>query len=152
MADWIATIGYEGLAPDTFLGLLREAGIQRVVDVRALANSRRPGYAKRALTACLTGAGIAYTHVPALGTPAPGRQAARSGRLAEFRAIFEAHLQGDEAQAALAGLRATAQGERVCLLCLEAQPAHCHRAIIAARLAESAGFQVTHLNARIDDR
>jgi uncharacterized protein (DUF488 family) len=147
MTFMIATIGYEGLPPDEFLRLLREAGVRRVVDVRALANSRRPGYAKRALTASLVGAGIEYSHVPALGTPAAGREAVRSGRISEFRAIYEAHLEGGEAQAALAGLAEAARAEKTCLLCLEALPAHCHRGIIAARLSRDSGYTVTHLHA-----
>jgi uncharacterized protein (DUF488 family) len=147
MPDWIATIGYEGLPPEAFLRLLREHAVTLVVDVRALANSRRPGYAKRALTAALAGAGIGYRHLPALGTPAAGRQAARAGNISRLRSIFEAHLAGDQPQAALADLAATARTGRTCLLCLEAEPAQCHRAIIAAHLARDFGYQVTHLHA-----
>jgi uncharacterized protein (DUF488 family) len=149
MADTslIATIGYEGLAPDAFLRQLRDAGIRRVIDVRALANSRRPGFAKRALTASLVAAGIEYVHVPALGTPAAGREAVRSGRLSEFRAIFAAHLAGDQAQAALAMVAAQAAERPSCLLCLEAQPSHCHRTLVAAAMSKGWGFKIHHLHA-----
>ena len=100
----VLTIGYEGATPDRLIASLKDAGVRVLVDVRALANSRRPGFAKTALTASLEAAGIGYLHLRALGTPAEGRAAARSGRPAEMRRIFAAHLAGTEAQAALANL------------------------------------------------
>ncbi len=147
MPPEIATIGYEALPPPDFLALLREAGIRRLVDVRALANSRRPGYAKRALSAALEGAGIAYLHLPALGTPKEGREAVRAGRPAEMRRIYLRHLATAPAQEALAGLAEFARPGGVCLLCLEADPTHCHRTLIAEALGERWGFSVRHLAA-----
>jgi uncharacterized protein (DUF488 family) len=137
----IHTVGYEEATPDALLAALRGAGITTLVDVRALANSRRPGFAKRALSAALGEAGIGYVHLPALGTPPAGRQAARAGRPAEMRRIFANHLRGTEPQAALAALRDRAARERVCLLCLEADPAQCHRTLVA----EALGAEVVHL-------
>lgn len=141
----IATIGYEGLPQADFLALLRAAGVRRLVDVRALANSRRPGYAKRALSAALEGAGIEYLHLPALGTPKAGREAAHAGRTAEMRRIFGRHLETETAQAALGALAESAARIPSCLLCLEADPASCHRACIAEALAARWGFAVRHL-------
>ena len=69
----VFTIGYEDATPDRVRAALRAAGVATVVDVRALANSRRPGFAKRALSAALAEAGIGYRHLPALGTPPEGR-------------------------------------------------------------------------------
>jgi uncharacterized protein (DUF488 family) len=135
------TIGYEDATPPRLIQALRAAGVTRLVDVRALANSRRPGFAKRALSAALDEAGIAYEHLPALGTPAEGRQAVRSGHPEAMRRIFAKHLAGTEAQAALAGLTARAKAEPVCLLCLEADPATCHRTLVA----EAVGLEVVHL-------
>ncbi|WP_372616967.1 DUF488 family protein [Falsiroseomonas sp.] len=137
----VATIGYETATPATLVAALRAAGVARVVDVRALANSRKPGFAKRALSAALAEAGICYEHLPALGTPAAGREAARSGRPEVMRRVFAAHLAGVEPQAALAGLRERARHERLCLLCLEADPARCHRTLVA----EAIGLPVRHL-------
>jgi uncharacterized protein (DUF488 family) len=141
----IATIGYEGLPPDDFVAILAAAEVQCVVDVRALANSRRPGYAKRALTANLAAAGIFYHHVPALGTPKDGRVAARAGRVGEMRRIFARHLATAPAEAALVDLAERAAGTRCCLLCLEAVASDCHRACIAEALEERFGFVVEHL-------
>jgi uncharacterized protein (DUF488 family) len=138
----ILTIGYEDATPPRLLEALRAAGVETLVDVRALANSRRPGFAKRALSAALEEAGIRYLHLPALGTPAAGREAVRSGRPEEMRRIFARHLEGTEPQAALADLRDRAGRERVCLLCLEADPAHCHRTLVA----EAVGMEVRHLH------
>jgi uncharacterized protein (DUF488 family) len=137
----VFTIGYEEATPPRLIAALRAAGVTTLVDVRALANSRKPGFAKRALGAALAEAGIAYQHVPALGTPAEGRAAARAGRPAEMRRIFGARLAGLEGQAALAALTAQARAEPVCLLCLEADPAQCHRTLVA----EAVGLPIRHL-------
>ena len=138
----MATIGYEAATPPRLIAALRAAGIATLVDVRALANSRRPGFAKRALAAALTEVGITYRHLPALGTPPAGRQAVREGRPEAMRVIFARHLEGVEARAALADLRDQARRERVCLLCLEADPAQCHRTLVA----EAVGLEVRHLH------
>ncbi|MDN3564782.1 DUF488 family protein [Paeniroseomonas aquatica] len=142
----ILTIGYEGATPARLIGALREAGVRTLVDVRALANSRRPGFAKTALAAALAEAGIGYEHLRALGTPAAGRAAVRAGRPAEMRRIFGAHLAGVEAQAALAGLTRRAGQETICLLCLEADPLHCHRTLVAEAVAAAGGATVGHLH------
>src|SRR6478609_1137674 len=137
MADRaLFTIGYEGATPDRLIETLRAAGVTTLVDVRELPNSRRPGFAKRALSEALERAGIGYRHVRALGTPPEGRAAARAGRSAEMKRIFGARLAGGEAQAAVAALAAEArEGARLCLLCLEADPRRCHRSLVAEAVA-----------------
>jgi uncharacterized protein (DUF488 family) len=88
---------------------------------------------------------VDYVHLRALGTPKAGRQAVRAGRVGEMRAIFEAHLAEPEAQLQLAQAGQIAQERLAALLCYEADPAHCHRRIIAERLARSDGFEVEDL-------
>ena len=139
------TIGYERATPPALLAALRAAGERRVVDVRALANSRRPGFAKRALSAALEEAGIGYLHLRALGTPPEGREAVRAGRPEVMRRVFARHLAGVEAQAALAALAEDAKREPVCLLCLEADPRHCHRTLVAEAVAALGGGPIIHL-------
>lgn len=132
----IATIGYEGATIATFQDALRAAKIDLLVDVRALASSRRPGFAKTRLAANAKEAGAEYLHLRALGTPADGRAAARAGRHDEMRRIFGDQLATGEAQAELALVAdLVRQGKRVCLLCFEALPEHCHRRQVAAALA-----------------
>lgn len=146
----IATIGYEDATVKRFLEALRGAEVELVVDVRALASSRRPGFAKTALAANLAGAGIEYLHLRSLGTPAEGRAAARAGRHEEMHAVFAEHLTTPAAQEGLETLEGLVRsGRRVCLLCLEADPAHCHRTLVAAALAERMPLRVDHL--RVSD-
>lgn len=141
------TIGYEGAAQRDVIAALRSAGVAELIDVRAVAASRRAGFAKGALRAGIEEAGIGYRHVRELGTPAEGRAAARAGRSDEMRRVFTAHLATPEAETALAGLAARiADGPPVCLLCLERDHRHCHRAILAERLGERvAELRVRHL-------
>ena len=142
----LLTIGYEAGTQAGLIAALKAAGTAVLADVRALANSRKPGFSKRALAAALEGAGIAYWHLPALGTPATGRAAARAGRTAEMHRIFRAHLRGTEAQAALAELTDRSRRETVCLLCLEDDPARCHRSLVAEAVAGATGAPVQHLH------
>jgi uncharacterized protein (DUF488 family) len=146
MALTVATIGYEQATQDALLEVLKAAGVQLLVDVRAVAASRRPGFAKRQLAAGAEAAGIGYLHLRGLGTPAEGRHAVRSGHPERMRTIFEVHLATDTAQADLAELvRIVESGQRVCLLCLERDPLHCHRSIVADELRRQLDVEVQHL-------
>jgi uncharacterized protein (DUF488 family) len=142
------TIGYEGATPWSLADELVAARIDVLVDVRAVANSRRPGFSKRALAAGVDERGVGYLHLRALGTPAEGRAAARSGRHADMQRIYEAHLATDGAREELDALAALVRtGRRLCLLCFEREPEHCHRAMIAERIdAVVDGVAVEHLH------
>lgn len=131
------TIGYEGATPGALTDALATAGVEVLVDVRAVANSRRPGFSKRALAAGVDERGLGYLHLRALGTPADGRAAARAGRHDEMRAIFAEHMKTDAAQEELAALTALVRsGRKLCLLCFEREPEHCHRLMIAERVED----------------
>ncbi|HEV3048995.1 MAG TPA: DUF488 domain-containing protein, partial [Longimicrobium sp.] len=120
----LATIGYEDATVQSFQEALREAGVEVLVDVRAVASSRRPGFAKTRLAENVGEIGIEYLHMRGLGTPAEGRAAARAGQHEEMHRIFRAHMETVEAQAELHALADLVRaGRRVCLLCLEADPA-----------------------------
>ena len=74
------TIGYEQTPAKAVLDELENAGVKLLVDVRAVASSRRPGFSKNQLAAGLDERGISYLHLKGLGTPKSGREAARSGK------------------------------------------------------------------------
>ena len=141
----LATIGYESTTVADVIGRLKTAGVEVVIDVRAVASSRRPGFSKTMLAANLAEAGIDYVHLRQLGTPSAGRTAARAGRTAEMHAIFETHMEEPESQLALVQAGEIASARRAALLCYEADAAGCHRRIIAERLQERLGGTVDDL-------
>lgn len=144
----IATIGYQEATVRGFLQALKSDGVELLVDVRAVASSRRPGFAKTRLAANLKEAGIDYLHLRGLGTPAEGRAAARAGRHDDLREIYLAHLATAGARTEMDALEELLRtGRRICLLCFEANPAHCHRSMIAAELASRLPLRVDHLSA-----
>ena len=134
----IFTIGYEAATMADFLAALTLAGVKRVIDVRALPLSRRPGFSKTALRGALAEAGIDYAHLRALGTPAAGREAARKGRHAELERIYAGQLELPEAIAAGAQMLALAAETPSALLCFEREPAGCHRSILLRAVAPQA--------------
>ncbi len=142
----VFTIGYEQSRPDAVLAALKNARVQILVDTRAVAASRKPGFSKRALSAALDEAGIAYLHLQKLGTPADGRTAARAGRMEILWRIYDKHLKTPDAIEDMDALLAlVGSGKRICLLCFEREPSHCHRSRIAEIVHERTGAKVTDL-------
>ena len=139
------TIGYEGKTVEELLDQLDTAGVRLLIDVRAVAASRRPGFSKTALAGALKERGIDYLHLRPLGTPRAGREAARKGRIAEMHAIFEGQLATPEAELAMEQAKAAAAERPSALLCFEAAAGHCHRAVVAERMAAAAGFEIRDL-------
>lgn len=144
----VATIGYQAATVPGFLRALRDAGVDLLIDVRAVASSRRAGFAKTALAANLETAGIDYLHIRSLGTPADGRAAARSGRHEDMREIFAQHLETHEAQEGLWRLEQIVKsGKQVALMCFEADYRECHRLLVANALADRIPIVLSHLQA-----
>src|SRR4051812_17660420 len=141
----IFTIGYEGATMDEFLSALKAAGVEQVIDVRALPLSRRPGFSKTPLRSALAEAGIEYVHLKALGTLAEGRAAARAGRHSDLERIYAGQLELPEAMVQSAQMLELAAEKPSALLCYERDPAHCHRTLLLDAVA--ADSQVEHLYA-----
>jgi len=128
------TIGYERLLPPELVNELELAGVRRLLDVRFRPQSRRPGMSKTRLGQLLGDHGIAYEHRKALGTPPDIRWLYRAGRNDEARAAFLEHVEhtaSEELDALAAELEAAPP---TALLCLEADPAGCHRRVVAEAL------------------
>jgi uncharacterized protein (DUF488 family) len=110
--------------------------VERVIDVRFRPQSRRPGMSKTRLGELLGDHGIAYEHRRELGTPPDLRWLFRTGRIAEGAAAYRQHVER-AAPAALDALAAELEfAPATALLCLEADPAACHRRVIAEALRE----------------
>lgn len=139
----VFTIGYEGATVALFLAALERAGVRRVIDVRQLPLSRRPGFSKSSLAAALCERGIDYVHLKALGTPKPGRDAAKKGDRRTLEAVYAGQLELPEAQAEAARMRALIAETQSALLCFERDPCFCHRTLLLE--AEGNGVEVVDL-------
>lgn len=134
----IYTIGYEAVTMAEFVAALQAAGVRRVIDVRALPLSRRPGFSKSSLAAELSTHAIEYVHLKALGTPKRGRDAAKKGDVATLRAVYDEQLELPEAQAQAAIMLGLAAEMPSALLCFEREPAHCHRTLLLEAVGQGA--------------
>lgn len=146
MTKTLYTIGYERVGVPDFVAALKHAGVKTLIDVREIANSRRAGFSKKALTASLDAVGIAYIHLKPLGTPKAGREAARKGDTKTMHRIFEAKLAEPESQLALHEAADIAKRGKTCLMCLEHDWHDCHRAIVARHLQDDFGLKPAHLS------
>jgi len=140
------TIGYERLLPAELVADLQAAGVERVIDVRYRPQSRRPGMSRTRLGQLLEAHGIAYEHRKSLGTPPDLRHDFHAGRIAHARVAYREHVE-TSAPDALHELAAELRhGPRTALLCLEADPASCHRRVLCEALGERvAGLRVRDL-------
>jgi uncharacterized protein (DUF488 family) len=139
---WVGSVGYERYEHnDDFARRLREAGVERLVDVRELPISRRRGYAKTALGEAMAAVGIEYVHVRALGNPKPFRDLYKSGRAVEGREHYERHLV-TERREALVDLVPLLREKRTALMCVEHDPATCHRTVIVDKLHDELGLDL----------
>ncbi len=143
MRHEIYTIGYQQAVQPELISLLKQNGVELLADVRARAQSRKPGFSKSNLAASLQEEGIAYRHFRTLGTPPEGRAAARAGDRETLRRVYAGQLELPEALAAMAELRALAMEERTCLLCYCRDASKCHRHLLVEAIFED--FGVTDL-------
>src|SRR4051812_8986360 len=141
----LLTIGYEGSTIDGLLTTLMAANVDLLVDVRAVAASRKPGFSKRQLASGLDQAGMHYIHLQRLGTPKPGRDAVRAGHPERMVPIFNAHMETPDARLALEQVKALALERRCCLLCFERDHKTCHRHLVAEMIVAETGQNVDHL-------
>ncbi len=145
-AKTLFTIGYEQTPAKAVLDELQAAGVKLLVDVRAVAASRRPGFSKTQLAAGLDDRGIGYVHLRGLGTPKEGREAARSGHYDALHKIYNAHLKTAQAKEQMDELSSLVKSAGpVCLLCYERDHAHCHRQWIAEIIEDRDHVRVTNL-------
>lgn len=138
------TVGYQAHSVPSMLTVLKENGINLLIDVRQNPVSRKPGFSGSRLQGELVPLGIEYAHYPCLGTPAHIRsQYRRTGNaLAALRA-YAAYLETKAR--CLQALIDLASGKTFCLLCLEKDHKLCHRGVVASKLAEMTRCQPIHL-------
>lgn len=134
------TIGYAGRTVADLVRLLEEAGVDRVVDVRALPLSRRKGFSKKALGAALADHGIEYVHLRAAGNPYRDQK----NDIKRCLKLYSGHL--DANPEVITAVESVLHGRKAALLCFEADACECHRSIIIERLlAKDPRLAVRHL-------
>ena len=138
MTATIWTIGYEKLRPESLSAELEAAGVERVIDVRFRAQSRKPGMSKTKLGEQLARHGIAYEHRRDLGTPPELRHLYRTNKVERAAAGFREHVESTAAPALdeLAAELARPDTPKTALLCLEEDPAVCHRRVLVEALRD----------------
>lgn len=143
----IFTIGHGNRPLEEFLGLLRESGIECLVDVRAFPASRRhPRFAREALERALADSGIRYLWE---GKDLGGRRKlARDSRHVALRnpgfRAYADHMTTDEFRRGVERLVEIGRLTRACVMCAERLPWQCHRSLIADSLV-ARGIPVSHL-------
>lgn len=132
------TIGYEDYPPGQLVAELQAAGVRRLIDVRFRPQSRRAGMSKTKLGEMLFAHGITYEHRRSLGTPPDIRVHFKAGRTKQGREEFDTYVEATAADEldALAAELASGQAPPTALMCLEAEPAVCHRRVIAEALRD----------------
>jgi uncharacterized protein (DUF488 family) len=146
MSRQLFTMGYEGTDIRTFVANLLANSIDCILDVRAIAFSRKPGFSKTALARNLKNANIDYVHLPDLGTPKPIRTKLKSTQdYSNFFKTMDAHLA--EKQDAIEFAYEYVNQHTCCLLCFERLAAQCHRKIVARKIKarDGNGLQIKHI-------
>ncbi len=136
------TIGYERLPFGVFEDILKCNKIDLLIDIRAVPQSRKPGFSKSYLTNMILP--FEYRHMPELGNPKAGRDAAKRGDTAEFHRIYRAHLETPSARRALEELKSSSERGRVCLTCYERDPQDCHR-LLVTKAMQLKGVSAKHI-------
>ena len=143
MANPLFTIGHSVRPLDVFVGLLKNADVRLVVDVRTIPRSRtNPQYNGDTLPSSLSGFQIAYEHIAELG--------GRRGRQPNVPPVMngfwqnEIYAMGEDFRAALGRLRQLGHSERCVIMCAETLWWQCHRRIISDYLI-AAGEIVFHI-------
>jgi uncharacterized protein (DUF488 family) len=146
MNKQLFTAGYEGTTIHTFITTLQTNNVDCVIDVRAIAFSRKPGFSKTALSRNLENANILYVHLPDLGTPKPIREKLKStGNYDDFFETMDAHLA--EKQEAIEFAYQYVNEKTCCLMCFEHLAEQCHRNVVAKKIKirDGNGLQIKQI-------
>jgi uncharacterized protein (DUF488 family) len=138
--------GYEGVMVDGLMNRLLRCGIARLIDVRCNPVARRFGFHKSTLQRVGADLGIEYVHIPDLGVPSERRQDLddRKSYVKVFD-WYESELDKSK-KAAVAQAVALMNSKPSVLLCMEADPACCHRTRLATHIAALTGMPIVELS------
>jgi len=132
----ILTIGHSTLPIDRFIAILKVYSVECVADIRTIPRSRRnPQFNDAALAATLTAQHIEYLPLQSLGGLRRARKDSPNSawRNESFRGYAD-YMQTAAFEAGLENLLQVAQKKRAAMMCAEALPWRCHRALVADAL------------------
>jgi uncharacterized protein (DUF488 family) len=152
-APRLYSIGHGTRPIETFLDLLRRAGVRRLVDVRTAPGSRRhPQYGRDALRASLEAAGIEYVwagrELGGFRRPKPDSRHTAL-RHQGFRGYAD-HMDTEAFRQGLERLVASGAETPTAFLCAESDWHRCHRRMISDAVVAGGG-RVVHLLDRGDE-
>jgi uncharacterized protein (DUF488 family) len=143
----LRTLGHGTISAAEFATLVRQSGVQVVVDIRRFPGSRRfPHFAGPAMAAWLPDHGLDYRWLVALG----GRRTLRKDspntglRNEQFRAYAD-HMASEEFASGIAELRALTAERDGAIMCAESVWWRCHRRLVADHLVLVDGVVVEHV-------
>ncbi len=142
----VLTIGHSTRSVEEFLLILKQNGVEKIIDVRTIPKSRtNPHFNQETLSETLAKAGIGYVHMSGLGGLRHARRDSpnMAWRNLSFRG-FADYMQTPEFDSSLHELISLAKKEHVALMCAEAVPWRCHRSLISDALTVH-GLKVEHV-------
>jgi len=153
MSQTLYTVGHGNRRLEDLIALLKSAGIESLVDVRAQPRSQHnPQFNDDSVRAACETAGIAYHWA---GRQFGGLRALRPGSphaaLEESRRGFADHMDTETFRKGASQLQHLAARGACAILCAERDPGRCHRALIADYLTLQ-GMRVVHLIAPGESR
>jgi uncharacterized protein (DUF488 family) len=141
----VYTAGYEGRSIDAFLNLLVRSGIQCLIDVRRNPIARRYGFHRSTLQRLCGRLDIDYVHMPSLGIASEKRQELSDA--ASYRSLF-AEYKKDTLRIekpALKKVGSLMSDRASVLVCMEQDPAFCHRTAVAEEIAKLTSLSICNL-------
>ena len=140
------TVGHSNTPADVLLGILSDAGIKTLCDIRRYPASRRnPQFNSDRLASALAEIGIAYKHFEALGGRRVPDEASvnTAWREEQFRGYAD-YMASAEWNTALSQVLALAGEASTAVMCAESLPFKCHRSLLSD-VALVRGVRVVHL-------
>jgi uncharacterized protein (DUF488 family) len=142
------TIGFTQKSAPKFFHLLRDNGVKRLIDIRVNPSGQLAGFARKEDLPYFLhelADGCEYTYLPVLAPTKELMHGFREGGDWEgYVGQFEALMDERNVPAALD--RSLFEAGPACLLCSEATPEHCHRRLVAERLAHAwQDLKIIHL-------
>jgi uncharacterized protein (DUF488 family) len=137
------TLGHSNHNFEAWLALIRQHGIEVVVDTRSSPYSKYvPQFDKELMQRSLEESGVRYLF---LGAELGGRPGNPAYYDAKGRVLYSRLRDDARFQAGIARLETGMERFRVALVCGEEDPAHCHRRLLIGRVLAERGHIMIHI-------